>query len=62
MITQTGIPHVEIAYAPAQIQRELEHWAANLIKAKNAGDLLAIDTAQRYLDTWLDRKIASRGR
>jgi hypothetical protein len=61
MTTQADLPQVEIAYAPAQIQRELEHWAANLTRAKRDGDVLAIDTAQRYLDTWLDRRLAQRG-
>lgn len=61
MTAQAGLPTVDIAYAPAQIERELKHWSANLVKAKADGDLLAIDTAQRYVDTWLDRYIVQRG-
>jgi hypothetical protein len=59
MTTQAEHPTVEIAFAPAEIKRELIRWSENLIKAKGKGDLLAIDTAQRYLDTWLDRKLAA---
>jgi hypothetical protein len=62
MTAQAEHPTVEIAFAPAEIQRELERWTANLNKAKTDEDVFAIDTARRYLDTWLDRKIEARGR
>lgn len=58
----TDTVEIELAYPVEQIQRELQHWTKNLAKAKADGDILATNTALAYLDTWLDRRLAHRGR
>lgn len=59
---QADTVELEIVYTPEHIQRELEHWTANLAKAKADGDILATTTALAFLDTWLDRRLNQRGR